>query len=68
MMKKFQLFSSIITFWLFMGITEFVKASSDDSSASETPGFRLVGGLLTLGIIAFAAPFLRREKLEENNN
>ena len=51
MMKKFQLFPSIITFWLFIGITEFVQASSDNPSTSETPGFRLVGGLLTLGII-----------------
>ncbi len=52
---------------VFTEVIEFVLASSDSSNSSETPGFRLIGSLLTIGVIAFLAPLLRREKLAENN-
>lgn len=66
-MKKIQHFGAILSLLVFTGINEFVQASSDSSNNSKAPGFKLIGSLLTIGVIAFLAPLLRREKLAENN-
>ena len=41
-----------------------VIASNNTGAESNVPGFEMIASLITLGIIAFLAPFLKREKAD----
>ncbi|MHA2033465.1 MAG: hypothetical protein ACXAC2_09915 [Candidatus Kariarchaeaceae archaeon] len=52
---------------LFNGMSSVVFASQTPNSNEDgLPGFGVIASLLALGIIAFIAPFLRKDKNSEN--
>lgn len=46
-----------------VGVTN-VIASNNSGAESNVPGFEMIASLIALGIIAFVAPFLKREKAD----